>query len=443
MISRWAQGRRGPNLRKQCFTERYRAKPRHQPVWRFKTLRMENSQKTPPTQAFLIEAAIMLHRYGTPSHRLERVMGRVADALDIHGEFLYTPTALVISLRDRSGDEMTVVRRVDSGPVNVDKLIRFDQLLSRVDRLEIGTDVAMAELKRIDEATPLYRRPVYISACAVACAAVAVFFGGTPWEIAAAGLIGALVAGIELLHEHWRWESGLLEPLAGVAAATGSLLVAAYLVPIDDRLVTLAGLIILIPGLRLTVALTELAVGHLSAGVARLSGALVSLATLVVGVFLVWRLLDRLHPQLGPRTLPEAYWQWIALALAPIAFAIVFRARWRQWPIISLVSTLGVLASWGIGPRFGIEVGSFFGALSVGCVSNLYARIRDIPALVPLTPGMLILVPGSFGYRSLSALWQHQTLEGVQFGFEMMLVGASLVGGLLVSNVIIPPKRIL
>ncbi|WP_147866435.1 threonine/serine exporter family protein [Stieleria maiorica] len=404
---------------------------------------MGNSLKSAPSQTFLIDAAMMLHRFGTPSHRLERVMGKVAVALGIHGEFLYTPTALVISLRDSSGEEMTVIRRVDSGPVNVDKLIRFDELLSRVERRETSVDAAMEEMKQIEQAKALYGPPVYIVACAVACAAVAVFFSGTPWEIALAGLVGALVAGIELLYEHWGLELGLLELLAGVVAATSSLLVACYVVPIDHRLVTLAGLIILIPGLRLTVALTELAVGHLSAGVARLSGALVSLATLFVGAILVWRLLDRFQPQLGPRLPVASDWQWVALAVAPIAFAIVFRAGWRQWPIIGLVSVLGVVVSWATGPRYGIEVASFLGALSVGCGSNLYARIRDIPALVALTPGMLILVPGSLGYRSLSALSQQQTVEAVQYGFEMIVIASSLVGGLIVSNVIISPKRIL
>lgn len=396
-----------------------------------------------PTQEFLIEAAIMLHRYGAPSHRMERVMGKVARSLGVSGEFLYTPTALVISLCDSSGAESTFVRRVDSGPVDIDKLIQFDRLLGRAERLEISVRDATTELKRIDDATSLYGNAVYALACAIACASVAVFFSGTLWEVIAAGLVGVLIVGIELLHERWKLESGLLEPIAGVAAALSSLLFARYCVPIDDRLVTLAGLIVLIPGLRLTVALTELAVGHLSAGVARLAGAMVSLATLFVGVTLVWQIAGRLRPVIEHSEPLAGDWRWIALAVAPIAFAIVFRAGFRQWPIIALVSTVGVIASWVIEPQFGIEVAAFSGALSVGCGSNLYARIKDLPALVVLTPGMLILVPGSLGYRSFSALLERHTVEGVQYGFTMFLIGSSLVGGLLVSNLIIPPKRIL
>jgi uncharacterized membrane protein YjjB (DUF3815 family) len=63
--------------------------------------------------------------------------------------------------------------------------------------------------------------------------------------------------------------------------------------------------------------------------------------------------------------------------------------------------------------------------------------------MVPLAPGIIMLVPGSLGYRSLSALLNRHTIEGVDFAFGTILIGMSLVGGLLASSAIIPPKRIL
>lgn len=402
-----------------------------------------NTQTKPFEQRFLIEAAVKLHRYGTPSHRLERVLTEVAKSMDIQGDFLYTPTSLVISLADNDGNETTVVRRVDAGGVDVDKLIQFDQLLSQLQQGGLSVETAMERLEKIDQAPPIYSSATLVIACAVSCSCVAILFRCTLTEVWATALVGALIAIIELLQPRWKTEAGLLEPLAGMAAALASLMLAAFVVPLDDRLVTLAGLIVLIPGLKLTVAMTELAVGHLSAGVARLAGSVVSLSTLFVGVALVWRLAGHLRPAfVAPMPLSEP-WRWIALAIAPISFAIVFRARAKQWPIISLVSITGVVISWATEPTFGIEAAAFFGALSVGCTSNLYARVRELPALVPLTPGMLILVPGSLGYRSLSALLERQTVDGVQYGFTTFMIAVSLVGGLLVSNVVLPPKRIL
>ena len=36
--------------------------------------------------------------------------------------------------------------------------------------------------------------------------------------------------------------------------------------------------------------------------------------------------------------------------------------------------------------------------------SNLYARVARRPAMVPMVPGILLLVPGSLGFRSLTSL---------------------------------------
>lgn len=391
---------------------------------------------------FLIDAAVMLHRYGTPSHRLERTMGKVAASMNVISTFLYTPTALVISLEDDDHSN-TVVRRVDAGSVDVDKLISFDDLLNRVEMGELTISSAQEELDRIAAAASVFPQAVYGVACAFACASVAMILRGSWTEVVFAGLIGLVVSGIEWLQSTMKTEPGLLEPVAGITAAFLSLSAAHFITPIDDRLVTLAGLIVLIPGLRLTVGLTELAVGHLSAGTARIAGAMVSLATLFVGVALVWRVADGMRNAPDPHMSVPGWAPWLALAIAPAAFAVVFRAGYRQWPIIFAVSVAGVSINWFLSPGFGIEIGAFLGALVVGCGSNLYARTFDRPALVALTPGILILVPGSLGYRSLAALLELETIQGVQFAFAMIVVGVSLVGGVLMANVVIPPRRIL
>lgn len=395
------------------------------------------------TQAFLIRVGELLHRYGAPSHRLERVMTKVSQGLGVDGVFLYTPTALVISLTDEDG-ERTYLRRVDSGAVDIDKLIRFDETLDRLLAGELKLAEAKERIEQIAAAPAPYSKWLTVVACSLSCGAVAVFFRGNPSEIAAATALGAVVAVLEQLQSRTGWEQGFLEPAAGLLAAVGALAVAKFVIPIDDRLVALAALIVMIPGLKVTVALTELSLGHLSAGVARLAGGCVSLLTITIGVALGWRIAGswRTLPDPAAWHSPE-WWQWIAIAAAPIAFSIVFKARPRQWPIIVSVSTAGYLASLTLGRWWGMEVGAFGGALVVGVGSNVYARLRDRPALVPLTPGIIVLVPGSLGYRSLTAFLDRETIAGVDFAFNMVIVAAALVGGILTANVVMPPKRIL
>ncbi len=88
-------------------------------------------------------------------------------------------------------------------------------------------------------------------------------------------------------------------------------------------------------------------------------------------------------------------------------------------------------------------IAAFAGALAVGLFANGYARFRDRPATVLLLPGLLVLVPGSIGYRALSAFTEQNAITGLETAFQMLLVAAALVGGMLTANAILPPRRAL
>jgi uncharacterized membrane protein YjjB (DUF3815 family) len=58
-------------------------------------------------------------------------------------------------------------------------------------------------------------------------------------------------------------------------------------------------------------------------------------------------------------------------------------------------------------------------------------------------PGILLLVPGSIGFRSLASLLDREVVLGVETAFRMILMAVALVAGILVSNIIAPPRRTL
>lgn len=392
-------------------------------------------------QAFLLRTAVLLHQYGTPSHRLEAVMNEFSKSIGCEGVFLYTPTSLIVAF-GKGDSEKTYLRRVDAGEVDAGKLVQFDETLEDLESGRTSLSFAAMKIEEIAAAPPTYGRVLTVLACGVASGAVAVFFGGDWMETLTAIFLSVCLSALEMIVAPLKWDRGLFAPLAGFLAATASILVARYVEPMDDRLATLAALVIFMPGLRLTIALTELAMGHLSAGVARLAGSIASLLTLVVGVAISWRMFDQLRTVSSDYAWPLPPWAWyVALITAPAAFAILFRARIAQWPVIFAVSLAGFLASL-FGDRFlGLEAGPFLGAFAVGVGANLYARLANRPALAVLTPGMVLLVPGSFGYRGFLFLIDRETIAGVDFAFTMLIVAMSVVGGLLAANAALPPKR--
>ena len=93
-----------------------------------------------------------------------------------------------------------------------------------------------------------------------------------------------------------------------------------------------------------------------------------------------------------------------------------------------MAGALGIAGSRAGAAAFGPELGAFVGALTVGVASNLYAYLLHRPASVTLVPGILLLVPGAIGFRSLSSLLDREVVTGVETAFTMVLIGAGTRG---------------
>ena len=399
----------------------------------------------PESHAFLLRVAELLHAYGTPAYRLERVLQKVAQALSVEGAFLSTPTSVFVSLGSGPRKEVHLLRG-ESGEVNLGKLVEFDEVMEDVEHGRLRPGEAVARLDAIAEARSRYPRVVALLGYATACASAAHFFAGGAWEIALAFVLAAVTFLLARLVPRRPDVVGLYEPLAAFLVGFLALAFTRLVQPIDDRAVMLASLIVLLPGLTLTTGLTELAARHLVSGMARIAGAAAIFLTLLVGVALAWRVGEALLPAAGelmPAARLAPWTIWISVLVAPFAFAILFETRPREIPVVFVTSVFGYAAARAGATWLGADLGPFVGAFSIGLASNLYARWTNRPALVPLTPGILLLVPGSLGFRSLTSFLTEDALVGMRGAFETGIVAASLVGGLLAANVVLPPRRVL
>ena len=406
----------------------------------------EDDSNMLPEQAFLMDAAMMLHQYGTPAYRLERLMGRLAVALNVKAEFLYTPTSLLIAFK--KGLHRTWLKRIEPASPQLGKLIDFDNVLDRLTAGEIDLETAHQQIKTIDSAPNRYPFWATMLAYCLASACVAILLGGGVFEALFAGTVGAAIVSWDRLLQTLFPQEHLLEITAGFLAAAAAIVVGFFLPSFDQSTALLGSLIVIVPGYSFTVAVAELANRHLSCGVARLAGSLVTFLGLVLGVTLAWRLLEFWRLAAQPETvawlpLGSTPTYLLALIVAPFALAILFEARFKDWAVIALVTWAGAAATVLVTQQQSAQSGAFAGALAVGIASNLYARFFDRPASVTQMPATLLLVPGSLGYKSLTAFAENNQAEGIEIGFNMSFVAIAIVGGLLTANLIVPPKRIL
>lgn len=383
-------------------------------------------------EALFVELSEAMHQCGVSAHRLEDAMRQVGAALQIEAEVFATPTMLLVSSHGQ-----TRLLRVSPSEIALGRLAAVDAVAVWLGRGVLSPAEALVRLRAIMQAPPRFSSTAVIAAFGVLSASASVFFGGGWWTLIAAGLQGLGVGWAALVlprRPHTaRVSTLLLAFLTAVSAAAAS-----TVAPIDQLSLTLAALIVLLPGFSLTVALAELSAGHLAAGSARLSGVAVTFLHLTVGAAAGWALFEG-----GVEPEPTIPWMLepIVIAASAISLGVLFQARSRDFSVILAACAVAVYAARGLTVCLNPMAGAFGAALAVGVYSNVQARVRDVPASIALMPGILLLVPGSVGFRGMGALMDHQTLDGVHTAFTTVVTAAALVAGLLVANAISPARR--
>ncbi|MBV8756125.1 MAG: threonine/serine exporter family protein [Deltaproteobacteria bacterium] len=390
---------------------------------------------------FVLALARALHRFGTPAHRLEEALANVCASLGLEAETFTTPTAIIISF-GKHHDLRTRLMRVEGGELDMGKLAQIDALGDQVIEKAITPTDARARLDAILAAPKQFGRALSTLVHGVTSAGLAVFFGGTLQDVLLAGAIGLTLGLLAQLIARSTDQTRVFELVGAAFAAFAAGVMSSWSPRISPSLVTLAALVILLPGMSLTVAMTELATRNLIAGTARLMSAVIVLLELVVGVALGERAATALvHVRTGvPLPLPE-YANWIALVASSLGVAVLVQAQLRAFGWILGACVVGYVGSrygtaW-LGPQMGVLVGAF----ALGVLSNLYARQLHRPAQVVSVPAVLLLVPGSMGLRGMTSLLDKETLTGIETVFAMFIVATAIVAGLLIANAVFAPRR--
>ncbi|MEO8197337.1 MAG: threonine/serine exporter family protein [Thermoanaerobaculia bacterium] len=398
---------------------------------------------------FLIRLGRALHEAGFSAPQLEAALANVAERLQVPAQFFSTPTSLFISFGE-GATQRTHLERVNPATIDLGRLADLEALLERVRDGRTDPAAASAEIGEIARRPRRYSRKLTYFCWGLASATSAVFLGGSLREVAVAGFVGLVTGLAAFLAERRPAAERLFVPFAAAFAAFTAAVVAQTVPPLSVYIATVAGLIVLLPGYTLTIALSELAAEHLSSGTARFAGALVTFLMIGLGVAIGSRLavavLGARVGSTGEATAaialgPPVWLQIAALLLAPLALSVLLRAPRTEIPWIVLIGTVGYFAGRLGAEMLEPEVGMFAGALAVGLASGLYERIRKLPSSIPLVPGILMLVPGSIGYRSLTALLAEEVVPGIQTAFRMLLVAASLVAGLLIAAAFTVERR--
>jgi len=397
---------------------------------------------------FVVELARRLHEYGTAAPRLEDVVNLVSARLGLVCNVLSTPTSIVMSFSDPSQDddlaEITQVVRSPPGDVNLSALCQTDAIANRVIAGELDLGEGRRLLRAVGSRQPsVYANVASVISFGIASAAIAIILHAGWREAGAAALNGLLIGLITLAARRWPSFNPASEAVAAFLSTLVATIIAAWLAPLALRSVVIASLIVLMPGMTLTTAVRELSSQHLISGTARMMGAVTTLLKLTFGTVAAVQTCVLLHivpPQLDSSALP-AWTEWAAVVAAAFSFAVLFRSPTRDYPVVIGAVLLGYACTQAAGQHVSPAFGTFLASLVIGATSNLFARLTNRPGALVREPGIILLVPGSVGYRTLSYVFERDVLLGVDTAITLVTLLVAIVAGLLFGDFLIPPRR--
>ncbi|MFC3714833.1 threonine/serine exporter ThrE family protein [Luteimonas soli] len=398
--------------------------------------------------AFVVELAERLHTYGTTAQRLEGALILVSQKLGLDCEPIANPTGMVLSFSDPArppGDsDTTRVIRVPPGDNDLAKLCEADRIAEDVVAGRVGLAEGYAALRALDR-PPLPREKIMLAlAFGLASASVAGLLR-LPWlDIGTAGLIGLLVGVVDWVSASRPRLREASEAISAMLAATVAILVAKFVGPLNLNTVVIAALIVLMPGMSLTNAVNELTSQNLISGTARFAGAISTMLKLTVGTMIALTAAQVLGVDPQVRALrPQPDWvEWGALLTGVLAFAVLFRAARRDYPLVMAAAMVGYLIPRLVGDSWGSTAGIFISALVLTAAGNAYARWAQRPGALVRVPGIILMVPGSASVRSVLTLIQQQDLAaGQQAALAVVNILLALIAGLLFGNLLMPTRR--
>jgi uncharacterized membrane protein YjjP (DUF1212 family) len=396
---------------------------------------------------YLIDLGGALLSYGCPTHRLEAVIREIAKQEGCVADAFAVPTGLWMSLRG-PGNAPPMVRmvRVKDWGVDLERLAHVDRLFNEVLDKKLSLAQARVRLDDIEAMRPSYAPWMSWLAAAGATGAASVFFDARPREVGIAALGGLLLGGLRT----WTMRSQRLHPLTdflGGLIAAGLAWAATALDPgMSREVLVLSVILVLVPGMAITGGLSELANKNLVSGASKLMEAMVVFLSICFGIAALVALEHVLHLTAGVapvRAQLSVAWDAGAIVVASLCFGVIFRVP----PKLLWTAILSGAIAWSlsrVGARYSLgSLATFAAALGVGMFANGAARLSQRPAQVFMLPGLMLLVPGSFGFLSLERFLRGDFLDGTAKGFEMFLVGAAITTGLLLANVVLPARKFL
>jgi uncharacterized membrane protein YjjP (DUF1212 family) len=399
---------------------------------------------------FIMSYGEALQYFGGTAQRIESNMTDLSKHFSLDGQFFSTPTSLQGSFKkmgDENFDYITRIIRVYPGDTHLKKISALNLITENVKENKSTVREAIQEIKCLskdENKITLLEKVTYYGLCS---SAFIVFLGGNWGDFFFSLFLGSFIGAISFLLVDKQDENlrSLVEIITSFMAIVLASFAARYF-SINPGLIALASVIEYLPGLAMTMALSELANRQLASGTARFFAGIMDLLKLTFGVAIGLSLMTSLD-----KFLPSAHlisfnhiplwFKWAYLPIAAFGYTLSFHAQLKDYKHIMCITFFSLIVSTTLDHYLDKLLAIVLSSFLLALFSNFLAKRFKKISQMYLLPGLLIMVPGSIGFRSLSYLFNQNTILGISELFNMMSIAMCLVAGIFLGNSFIRPSK--
>src|SRR5699024_746390 len=214
----------------------------------------------------LIAGRILLES-GAETYRVEDTMNRMAASYGLDDTYSFvTSTAIIFSLNDRTNTRLI---RIRERTTDLEKIALTNSLSRKISNNELTIDEAKEELFQLHHASLQYSFVTQFIAAMVACGFFLFMFGGVAHDFIFAVLAGAgafltfdfVQRFIQIKFFSEFISAAVVISIAAISTKLG--------LAINQDIITISGVMVLVPGILITNAIRDLMAGELLAGMSR------------------------------------------------------------------------------------------------------------------------------------------------------------------------------
>ncbi|AJC96732.1 threonine/serine exporter family protein [Staphylococcus hyicus] len=212
-------------------------------------------------------AGKVLLESGAETYRVEDTMGRIAASFGLDDTYAFvTSTAIMFSLNDRTNTRLV---RVRERTTDLEKIAIANNVSRKISQNQLTLDQAKSELIHLEHASLQYSFILKFLSAAIASGFFLFMFGGVAHDFIYAVMAGAgafLTFDLVQRYIQIKFFSEFISSMVVITIAASFTKLG---MTVNQDIITIAGVMPLVPGILITNAIRDLMAGELLAGMSR------------------------------------------------------------------------------------------------------------------------------------------------------------------------------